>query len=544
MVQILGPDGRPLSSSRAVALAQPQTASLAHLQRELATHPTRGLTPSRLAQILDAAEQGDVSAQFDLFEDMEEKDGHIASEMNKRRRACILDWEVVAPQKSPSAREKRNAAQLDELLAQLPDFEDMLYDVTDAIGKGFACLEIEWERNQGLWLPRSITHRPQSWFVLHRGFRQELRLRSFEAQPDGSVGAPLQPFGWITHVHKAKSGYLERSALFRQLVWTYLFKNYSVGDLAEFLEIYGIPLRLGKYHSGASEAEKATLLRALAGIGHNAAGIVPEGMLLEFHDAATGDPDAFALMMDWCERNQSKVILGATLTSGADGKSSTNALGQIHNEVRKDLRDGDLRQLSTTLTRDLVYAVAALNGLAPEGPRRSPVFKLNTQEREDLTAYADALPKLVAIGLQPTVKWVHEQLGIPQPQEGEAVLRAAEFSSYATLGDGGDGGQSAPRAALAARVDAPGLGATQHPPSALAVQLAQRAAPAVDGWIDAVRALVQEAGSLQDIRDGLARLLPDMSLDDYAAAMGQALAAAQLAGRYEVLQEAAGVGHG
>jgi phage gp29-like protein len=28
---------------------------------------------------------------------MEEKDGHIASEMGKRRRALILDWEITAP---------------------------------------------------------------------------------------------------------------------------------------------------------------------------------------------------------------------------------------------------------------------------------------------------------------------------------------------------------------------------------------------------------------------------------------------------------------
>ena len=34
------------------------------------------------------------------------------------------------------------------------------------------------------------------------------------------------------------------------------------------------------------------------------------------------------------------------------------------------------------------------------------------------------------------------------------------------------------------------------------------------------------------------RLLPGMSLDQYAAAMAEALAAAQLAGRYEVLNEA------
>ena len=50
------------------------------------------------------------------------------------------------------------------------------------------------------------------------------------------------------------------------------------------------------------------------------------------------------------------------------------------------------------------------------------------------------------------------------------------------------------------------------------------------------------AASLQDIRDGLEQLLPDMTLEQYAQAMAEALAAAQLAGRYEVLQEAGGIG--
>ena len=535
--RILGPDGQPIKMPD---LQTPQTAHLTALQRELQAHPTRGLTPSRLATILDAAEQGELTAQFELFEDMEEKDGHIASEMNKRRRACILEWEVVPPQKSPTPAEAKAAAQLDELLQEIPDFEDVLFDVTDAIGKGFACLEIEWHRVERFWLPKTITHRPQSWFVLHRGYRQELRLRTHQ-HVDGVPGQALQPFGWLTHVHKAKSGYLERSALFRQLVWTYLFKNYSVGDLAEFLEIYGIPLRVGKYPSSASEAEKLTLLRALAAIGHNAAGIIPEGMLLEFHNADTGDPKAFELMMNWCERNQSKVILGATLTSGADGKASTNALGQIHNEVRKDLRDADVRQLNTTLTRDLVYAVAALNGLAPDGPRRSPQFQLNAQETEDLTAYSEALPKLVSIGVQPTVKWAHEKLGIPMPQEGEAVLAQSAppgFMGFAGLRAAASGG---PAAVLAAQPQAP---QASTPPGAMARQLAAGVAPVVDDWVAQIRALAERARSLEDIRAGLDQLAPGMTLDDYAAAMAEALAAAQLAGRYEVLQEAGAAGDG
>ena len=536
MAKILGPDGLPITTE---ALSEPQTSHYSHLQRELQTHPTRGLTPSKLASILDQAEQGDLLAQFDLYEDMEEKDGHIAAELGKRRRALLVDWSVVPPD-NPTPAEKRNAELLAELVGEIADFEDVLFDVTDAIGKGFSCCENEWHKPGKYWLPKTITHRPQSWFTVHRGYRQQLRLRS-NTTVDGIVGEPLQPFGWITHVHKAKSGYLERTAMFRQLVWPYLFKNYSVGDLAEFLEIYGIPVRIGKYPSGASEKEKMTLLRALVGIGHNAAGIIPAGMELDFLDAATGDPKAFELMLNWCERTQSKVILGGTLTSGADGKSSTNALGNVHNEVRKDLRDSDIRQVGSTITRDLLYPLAVLNGLAPDGMRRCPVFRLDVGETEDMAAYAEALPKLVDIGVQIPVQWAQEKLGIPQPEAGEPVLQA---TSPAIWRQG--------LAATTGRVPFPGhlwgvaaaagqLPAGQLPPSpqtAMQPQLAANIKAPAAAWVDKIRELVSQATSLEEIRDGIAALDPNMSLDDYAAAMAEALAAAHLAGRYEVLQEA------
>lgn len=527
--QILGPDGQPIQIPD---LDEPQTSRLAHLQQEMQSHPTRGLTPSKLARILDQAETGDLTAQFELFEDMEEKDGHIASEMSKRRRACLVEWELVPPVNA-TPLEVRNTEHLAELVAETPDFEDALFDITDGIGKGFECSELEYHRVGKSWLLKTVTHRPQSWFQLHRGYRQELRLRTNTVDADGVMGAALQPFGWITHTHKAKSGYLERSALFRQLVWTYLFKNYSVGDLAEFLEIYGIPLRIGKYPPNASEKEKATLLRALVGVGHNAAGIIPESMLIDFKDAATGDPAAFELMMNWCERNQSKVILGGTLTSGADGKSSTNALGNIHNEVRKDLRDGDLRQLNTTITRDLVYSLAALNGLAPDGPRRCPQFRLNAQEAEDLTAYADALPKLVSIGFRPTVAWGHEKLGIPMAQDGEPVLGVPAPAAPPPPAQPGQPGTAALTASLPVQRSVP-----TPPPVALAGQLANNAAPAVSVWVEVLRDLVMRSNSLEEIRDGLEQLLPNMTLDQYAQAMGEAMQAAHLAGRWEVLNEA------
>ena len=126
--RIVGPDGQPFNVSE---LREPQTAKLTSLHHEFQGHPSRGLTPSRLAQIMDAAEQGDLIGQCELFEDMEEKDGHIMSEMGKRRRAVLgLDWDIVPP-KNPSKAEKDAANALGELMQGLDDFEDVL-SVIDA----------------------------------------------------------------------------------------------------------------------------------------------------------------------------------------------------------------------------------------------------------------------------------------------------------------------------------------------------------------------------------------------------------------------------
>lgn len=523
MSSILGPDGQPIDRS---ILSEPQTARHSQLQREFQGHPSRGLTPSRLAQILEAAEQGDLIAQFELFDDMEEKDAHIASEMGKRRRAVTqLDWQLVPPP-NPSAKEKKATAQLQELLKEIPNFEDALYDTTDAIGKGFECGEIEWNRVERMWLPKSIEHRPQTWFRLFRGYRQEVRLRGLTSE-----GEPLQTFGWIKHTHKAKSGYLERASLFRTLVWPYLFKNYSIADLAEWLEIYGIPLRLGKFPAGASEKEKTALLRALVSIGHNAAGIIPDGAAIDFHETATGDAKAFELMIDWCERSESKVILGATLTSQAGRGSNTNALGNVHNEVRKDLRDADVKQFAPTITRDLVYPIGALNGLVTDGIRRCPRFVLNTSEPEDIKTYSDALPNLVKLGMKIKRKDAQEKLGFSEPEDDEEILTMTPEPAAPIID---------PTKPLTPIAKATAQRATAPKPDyidALVDSLAASTGQMTDGWIETIRAIVESSSSYDELLGRMSELVTTLPLNDLAQQLESAITVAGLAGRYDVQTE-------
>jgi len=449
---ILDRHGNPIQPRQ---LAEPQTrrdAKFARLHREFAGHPSRGLTPPKLASILRAAEEGDLVGQHELFLDMEEKDGHLYAEMQKRRMAVAgLDWSIQPP-RNPSAAEKKQAAYLEELIRDIPDIEDVVYDLADAVGHGFACLEYEWRKLGAEWLPKAILHRPQSWFTVDRDTRSELRLRS-----DSADGDPLQPFGWIVHAHRAKSGYLARSGLHRVLAWPFLFKNYSVRDLAEFLEIYGLPARIGKYPPGASDAEKATLLKAVMSIGHNAAGIIPEGMALEFLAAAMGASDPFEVMIAWCERTQSKAILGGTLTA-EPGAVGSRSLGEVHNEVRVEIRDHDARQIGSSLTRFLVYPLAVLNTAGIEDPRRCPRFVFDTGEAEDLKLYAESLPKLVDYGARVPVAWVHEKLRIPPPEGDEPTLSrpsatlSLEGESEAR-GAGGEGAGGKAKAAATARHD-------------------------------------------------------------------------------------------
>ncbi|KHA57138.1 Mu-like prophage FluMu protein gp29 [Aeromonas hydrophila] len=488
-----------------------QTASMLHLHRTYGEHPSKGLTPPKLSSILEQAEVGDIEAQCELFQDMEEKDAHLLAEMGKRRRALTTVPWSVEPARNPTAAEKAEAAWLNEVLGDMADFEDVLFDIMDAVGKGFSAQEIEWQRLGSEWIPKAFHYRESSWFKFDTDTRTELRLR------DGSVdGAELQPFGWLVHTHKAKSGYVARGGIYRVLAWPFLFKNYSVRDLAEFLEIYGIPLRLGTFHKGATEDEKRILMRAVMNIGHSAAGVVPEGMQIDFKEAAKGTHQPFDWMVNWCEKSMSKAILGGTLTSQADGKTSTNALGNVHNEVRHDLLRSDAKQVSGALRQYLLYPLLMLNKGGDRDPRRLPRFTFDVVDPADFATYSKALPHLVSAGMRVPEQWVHDKLRIPVPAKGEAVL-------------GAPAAQAATRQQI--RVAAAKTAAEVDPLEDLAEQMSEEWEPVADMVEGPLQALLASCKNLAEFERRLPELIGQMDETELANAIAQGLFTAKVAGK-------------
>ena len=377
---------------------------------------TNRLTPSRLASILQAADDGDITEQHVLFADMEDRCEHLAAEIGKRKRALLtLDWEIL-PGRAKDKKAEEVAAAVREQFDMLPTTSDLLLDLADGIGHGFAALEIEWTQTGGLHIPAAFHHRPQSWFQVLRENRNVLRLR------DGTAdGAELWPFGWVVHTHRSKSGWLPRVGLFRTVAWAYLIRAYALESAIMYTQVHGLPFRLGKYPPGSSAEDKAALRTALANLGRDASGIIPQGMDILFEDAPSATQDIPGILVTRCEQGMSKAILGGTLTTQADGKTSTNALGTVHNEVRHDILTSDAAQIAATITRQILAPLAYLN-CGVSDPALLPWFRFDTRQAEDIQVFADALPKLVAVMDDIPAAWAHEKLKIPQAGEGEKVL--------------------------------------------------------------------------------------------------------------------------
>ena len=89
--------GVPFNPDVDTGIKRPVTARVAvgDVNDKFSDYPSNGLTPRRLARIFREADEGNVRAQMELFEEMEEKDTHLFSQMQTSplpdiRRFCIL----------------------------------------------------------------------------------------------------------------------------------------------------------------------------------------------------------------------------------------------------------------------------------------------------------------------------------------------------------------------------------------------------------------------------------------------------------------------
>lgn len=384
------------------------------------TYPSNGLTPRKLARIFRAADAGDVSEQMELFEEMEEKDPHLFSQLQTRKLAVTgLDWEIQSF--SDDDLDKKVAGFIDKQLKKIENLDDVFIDMLDAIGKGVSVMEIEWGVDtEGSNIIENIEYvHPKK--LIWSALEDEMQICTKEF-PSG-ISLPQNKF--VVHRYKAKSGHSSRNGILRVVSWMYLFKNYDVKDWVAFCEVFGMPLRLGKYSAAASEEDKKALMEAIYSLGSDAAGIVPDSTLIEFIESQkTTSVEIYEKLARYCDEQISKAVLGQTLSSDSGGGSY--AQGKVHNEVRHDLTAADAKALAVTVRRDIIRPLVEYNF----GYNANiPFFMFDCRETEDQKETVDVYKTLVCdMGLRIPENHIYKKFNIPKPGDNEEVLEAKKVS--------------------------------------------------------------------------------------------------------------------
>ena len=395
--------------------------SVVSIYDRYSTYPSHGLTPQKLTAIFKEADQGDVYRQSELFEEMLEKDLHLFGVFQSRKLAVAKrNYEVIAASEEP--RDTEIAEEVRRIINNIRNWRQMIEDVLDAVPKGFAALQIMWKmEGERIDVDRlEWTHQKHFRFGKGSDPRADMNEIRRLTEDNRVEGLELEPNKWVIALVKARSGHPARTSILRTCTWMYLFKNFDIKAWLQFAEVFGMPLRVGKYNAATGDEEKKALENALRNLSTDASAMIPDTTSIEFVEAVQKAATAslHGDLAGFCNAEMSKAVLGHT----GSVESTPGKLGQEQaaQEVRFDLIESDANALDYIISDQIIRPLVEYN----YGPQEAyPYYKTIVEPPKDVKQIAETLNAAInVIGLEVSKQYAYESLGIPQPEEGEEVV--------------------------------------------------------------------------------------------------------------------------
>jgi phage gp29-like protein len=447
------------------------------------------------------------------------RDDQVKTCRGQRELALIAKEWGVDPGDS-SFKAKKAAERLKQLLGRLA-WDDKTQKMLSAVLYGHAVAECLWATDGTEITLSDIKVRNRRRFgYLPSG---ELRMKTTSNYADGEALPPAKFWAFSCGADHDDEPY--GLGLGHYLYWPVMFKKGGMKSWLYFLDKFSQPTAVGKYPAGTDKEGKDTLLRSLAAIQSSTAIRIPEGMQIELLQAARSGTADYTALVDRMNAAISKVYLGhsaaADETPGKLGGSSDAT------DVREDLikADADLvcGSFNRTVAKWLTYYNDGDNVAPPKVWRK-------TEPPEDLKSCADKDKIIFDMGYKPTLKYVQEKYN------GEYVEATVALPNNPT--------GAAPGSATSqpGQVDKPAQFAEAKPvidvdPTPVSAQtelLANAAGSSVKSWVDIIRSKVDNADSVESLRDDLLASYAELDSSELVKVMALAFAAADLSGRYDV----------
>lgn len=389
-----------------------------------------------------------------VYTDMEEKDDCIASSLETRKDGVLSLPRRVLPA-SNTRQDKKVAEFVEETLEgrfrrggeSYFGFDQILYEMLDGMAKGVAIGEIVFGDGGDHVYISDVKFKPQHMFSFADGPMAaystpsylglqtgQLRLRmplSFNSPLIGENGE-LPEGRFAVATYRPRYGNRWGGPQLRKVFWPSWFKRMSLKQWLRYLE-KGSGSVVTKYNDGAGNAEKQLALDTARAINEESAVAIPKKFLVEvLEHVRQSMGGAYEGMADGvCNNAIMRVILGQTLTSRGSEGGGSRALGDVHNQVRAEKKEADAKFCMRHVNKCFVPPLV----LFKFGPNaRLPYWTMDYEPKRNLSADSIIHSRLAGDGLEIPKKFIYKNYQIPEPAEGEAVLKPLKQASTPETG--------------------------------------------------------------------------------------------------------------
>ena len=192
-----------------------------------------------------------------------------------------------------------------------------------------------------------------------------------------------------------------------------IYKRGGFGDYAQWIELFGMPQRIGKYSTYDPESRKL-LEEAFEKAGSAPWVVIPKESDIETltHSQGSGT-SSYDEFRKACNEEMLITILGQTLTT-VQGERGARSLGEVHLEVEQSKHDNDIRFVERVLNEQVKPMLEA-RGLNLQGGRFSFPQRSEPLSVQEIVSLSDII--------EIPVSYIHTKYGIPLPQDGEPIAR-------------------------------------------------------------------------------------------------------------------------
>jgi len=343
---------------------------------------------------------------YDIFSEIE-LDSHLSSVFQKRK-ASILKKAITFV---------RNGETDDIITAELasPWFHKFLNDCLDTIAWEYSLFQF-YRNDKGINYDL-ITRKhvkPEQGVVTHY-------------QTENS-GIPYRNNPEFPNMLEVKG--LVHLGLYCKAAQWIIYKRNGMGDYAQYVEIFGQPIREGVY-DGYDDEAKQKLVDDLNNAGSSTVIVHPQGTSVNIIETGSkgSSNDLYGKLIEICNEELSKLVLGNTLTTqqGSSGGKNGRGNSQVHKEEEEIINVNDEKFILDVLNYEMKDIFANL-GLNTEGGE----FIYDNQEEVDVT-------QRILVDMQLSTKipigddYWYETYGIPKPENYDELKTKLDEQNAAAL---------------------------------------------------------------------------------------------------------------